>query len=143
MGSKSRTKGKCAELEVVHILRDSGAFPDAARDIEQVRGHDNGRDIINTGEWTIQVKRRAVMDRGTVLKGLAEASAAATAAAPLAACVHRGDREAWKVTCDIADLAWFYSRQAWAGTCFPVEMLLSEWCEMVVDCKERWGGNDE
>ncbi len=127
MGSKSRTKGKSAELEVVHILRDSGAFPEAERDLEQTRGTDNGRDIIDTGEWTLQIKRRAKMDRSTVLRGLAEASAAATAAAPLAA---------W-------DLAWFYSRHAWAGTCFPVEMLLSEWCEMVNDVRERWEDSDE
>jgi hypothetical protein len=143
MGSKSRTKGKSAELEVVNVLRDSGAFPAAARDLAQTRVGENGRDIINTGEWTLQIKRRAAMDRSTVLRGLAEASAAATAAAPLVACVHRGDREAWKVTCDIADLAWFYSRHAWAGTCFPVEMLLSEWCEMVNDVRERWEDSDE
>jgi len=143
MGSKSRTKGKCAELEVVHILRDSGAFPEAERDIEQVRGHDNGRDIIGTAPWLIQVKRRATMDRSTVLRGLKEASKSMTLAEPFSACVHRGDREPWKVTCSVSDLAWFYSRQPWAGTCFPVEMLLSEWCEMVNDVRERWEDSDE
>jgi hypothetical protein len=143
MGSKSRTKGKSAELEVVHILRDSGAFPDAERDLDQVRGTDNGRDIINTGVWTLQIKRRATMDRSTVLRGLEEALAAATAAEPLAACVHRGDREVWKVTCDIADLAWFYSKRAWAGPRCTVEMLLLEWCEMVNDVRERWEDSDE
>ncbi len=143
MGRKSRTKGKCAELEVVNVLRDSGAFPDAARDLDQTRVGNNGSDLINTDPWKIQIKRRASMDRSTVLRGLAEASAAATAAAPLAACVHRGDRGAWRVTCDIADLAWFYSRHAWAGTCFPVEMMLDAWCEMVVDTRTRWENGNE
>jgi len=59
MAKKSRTKGKVAELEVVHILRDTGAFPDAERDLDQVRGTDNGRDIIGTNPWVLQVKRRA------------------------------------------------------------------------------------
>lgn len=135
MGSKSRTKGKSAELEVVGILRS--VFPDAARDLDQTRGTDNGSDLINTDPWCIQIKRRAVMTRGIVLAGLAEASNAATASAPLAACVHRGDREPWKVTCDINDLSWVYSRRAWCGQCFPVEMLLSEWCEALKDARER------
>jgi hypothetical protein len=143
MGKTSRTKGASAERQVCAILRDSGVFPDAARDLDQTRVGENGRDIINTGEWTLQIKRRATMDRSTVLRGLKEASAATTAAAPLAACVHRGDREVWKVTCDIEDLAWFYSKRAWAGPRCTVEMLLLEWCEMVVDTRTRWEDSDE
>ena len=134
----SRRKGKAAELEVVHILRDTGAFPGAERDLEQTRGHDNGRDIIGTDPWTIQVKRRAKMDRATTLRGLAEALSSCTDEAPYAACIHRGDRQMWRVTCDLSHLAWYYTDAPWCGRTMPVTMLLDDFCWMVTRlCREQ------
>jgi hypothetical protein len=103
MGSKSRTKGKAAELEVVHILCNAGPFPEAERDLDQVRGHDNGRDIIGTPDFVIQVKRRARVTQSVIEAGLAEATASTTPADPFAVCIHRSDRQPWRVTMDFYD----------------------------------------
>jgi hypothetical protein len=132
----SRRKGKAAELEVCKILRDTGAFPDAERDLEQARGADNGRDIVATDPWCLQVKRRANMDRATALRGLAEASHSATESAPYAACIHRSDRAKWHVTCDLADLAWYFTNTAWCGRTVPVEMTLEDWCAVVREVQQ-------
>lgn len=131
MGKTSRTKGAAGENEVCKILRESGAFPEAQRDLEQTRGHDNGRDIVGTGKWVLQVKRHATISRGVILKGLAEASDSTTAEAPYAACVHRSDREEWRVTCDVNDLAYYFEGKPWCGPCVPVTMLLDEFCGVV------------
>ena len=100
MGSKSRTKGKSAELEVVHILREHGPFPNAERDLEQVRGTDNGRDIVSTPGFVIQVKRRARVTQSVIESGLAEAAGSTTDEDPFAAVWHRSDRQPWRVTMD-------------------------------------------
>jgi hypothetical protein len=97
----SRRKGKAAELEVCSILRDTGAFPDAERDLEQTRGHDNGRDIVNCDPFTIQVKRRKRITQAVIDGGLREAMASTTPDAPIAVVVTRSDREPWRVTFDI------------------------------------------
>ena len=100
MGSKSRTKGKAAELEVVHVLRERGPFPNAERDLEQVRGEDNGRDIIETPGFVVQVKRRARVTQSVIEAGLAEAAGSTTDDDPLAVVWHRSDRQPWRVTMD-------------------------------------------
>ena len=97
MGSKSRTKGKAAELEVVHILREHGPFPNAERDLEQVRGTDNGRDIIGTDEFVIQVKRRKRVTQSVIEAGLVEA-AGSTGPDEFGVCIHRSDCQPWRVT---------------------------------------------
>ena len=130
MGKKSRTKGAAAELEVRNLLREHGPFPDADRDLEQVRGTDNGRDLIGCDPWCIQVKRRAKMTRGVILEGLEEA--ARTAEEPLySACIHRGDREPWMVTCFLWELIWLAGGRVDASMSIPVTMTLEDWCAMV------------
>jgi hypothetical protein len=130
MGSKSRTKGKSAELEVVHILREHGPFPNADRDLEQVRGTDNGRDLIGCDPWCIQVKRRAKMTQGVILAGLAEAEASTTDDAMYGACIHRGDREPWMVTCRLYDLIWLAG--GWPDTSgrITATVPLLQWCKL-------------
>ena len=102
MGKASRTKGKAAELEVVHILRDHGPWPNAERDLDQVRGHDNGRDIIGTPEFVIQVKRRAKITAGVVETGLNEAFYSADID-EYPVCAHRSDRGSWRVSMTLID----------------------------------------
>ena len=131
MSKMQRTKGASAEREVCAILRESGAFPNAERDLEQTRGHDNGRDIVNTGGWVLQVKRRATMTRGVILDGLAEAVISTTLEARYAACIHRSDRQPWLVTCDVNDLAMYFADIPWTGRCIPVQMTLEEFCGIV------------
>ena len=131
MSKMQRTKGASAEREVCAILRESGAFPHAERDLEQTRGHDNGRDIIGTDPWVLQVKRHAVVTRGVILAGLAEASGSTTPEAPYAACIHRSDRQPWFVTCDVNDLAMYFADIPWTGRCIPVQMTLEEFCGIV------------
>jgi hypothetical protein len=104
MGSKSRTKGKAAELEVRNKLREYGPFPNADRNLDQVRGDDDsGRDIIGTPDFVIQVKRRARVTQSVIEAGLAEATASTTPADPFAVCIHRSDRQPWRVTMDFYD----------------------------------------
>ena len=102
MGSKSRTKGKSAELEVVHILREYGPFPEAERDLDQVRGHDNGRDIIGTPDFAIQVKRRAKVAAGVIEAGLNEAFYSAELD-EYPVCAYRSDRGSWRVSMTLID----------------------------------------
>jgi hypothetical protein len=102
MGSKSRTKGATAEREVVAILRRNGPWPDAERDLDQVRGHDTGRDIINTYGVCIQVKRRARVAAGVIESGLDEAFYSAEEH-EYPVCVHRSDRGTWRVTMTFTD----------------------------------------
>lgn len=109
MGKKSRTKGATAELEVCAILRE--VFPDVERDLEQTRGHDNGRDLINTGEWCFQVKRRAKMTPGVIEGGYEEAMH--TLGTVWAAVIHREDRGQWKTTTDIMSLVQFVTGMPW------------------------------
>ena len=101
MGKASRTKGKAAELEVVHILREHGPFAHAERDLEQARGSDNGRDLIGCEAFVVQVKRRARVTQGVIEAGLAEAAACTDDESPFAVCVHRSDRQPWRVTMDL------------------------------------------
>ena len=105
MGSKSRTKGKAAELEVVHILREHGPWPNPERDLDQVRGSDNGRDIVNTGDMVIQVKRRAKMTTSVITMGMIEALSSRDHVSEYAICVHRSDRGPWRVTMAIDELS--------------------------------------
>ena len=100
MGKASRTKGAAAEREVVAILRDHGPFPYADRDLEQVRGTDNGRDIVNTPGMCVQVKRRKRVTQSVIEAGLAEAAGSTTDDDPLAVVFHRSDRQPWRVTMD-------------------------------------------
>ena len=102
MGKTSRTKGATAEREVAAILRNTGTFPDAERDLEQVRGTDNGRDLIGTPGFAIQIKRRKKITAGVVEAGLREAFQSADVV-ELPVCVHRSDREAWRVTMTLDD----------------------------------------
>ena len=102
MGSKSRTKGKAGELEVAAILRAYGPFPNAERDLEQVRGTENGRDIIGTPGFVVQVKRHARVTQSVIENGLTEAAGSA-ADDELVACVHRSDRQDWRITMNLLD----------------------------------------
>jgi hypothetical protein len=108
-----------------------------------VRGHDNGRDLVGTDPWTIQVKRHATMTRGVILAGLAEATASITDDAPRPICIHRGDREPWMVTMTVETLALIAPKGSifTSGSCgrwwvidevrnLPVTMTLEDWCEM-------------
>jgi len=104
MGKKSRTKGATAELEVCAILRE--VFPDVQRDLDQVRGHNNGRDLIGTGKWCFQVKRRAKMTRGVIEAGYREAVTAAAKGSNQVIVIHRSDREEWMVSTKMKDLFW-------------------------------------
>ena len=138
MGKTSRTKGAQAEREVARILRESGAFPDAQRDLDQTRGHDNGRDLIGTDTWVMQVKRRAKMTRGVVLRGLAEARSTVVAASAAGddsvvytACIHRGDCEQWMVT-----TACIVIGSTLASCGVDATMTLDDFCNMVRSCDE-------
>ena len=109
MGSKSRTKGKAGELEVVHILREYGPFPNAERDLEQVRGTENGRDIIGTPGFVVQVKRHARVTQSVIEAGIAEAMASTDNENPFPVCVHRSDLQQWRVTMSLyqwPDMVW-------------------------------------
>ena len=132
MGSKSRTKGKTAELEVCAILREHGPFPEAERDLEQVRGHDNGRDIIGTPDFVIQVKRRARITPAVIHMGLIEALSSRNHVSEYAVCVHRSDRAPWRITMAIDELF----RMTNYGEEFRVlygnlvEMDFIRWCDL-------------
>lgn len=134
MGSKSRTKGKSAELEVVHILREHGPWPDVERDLEQVRGTDNGRDIVNTEPTTIQVKRRKRITPAVIEAGLHEAEASKDHPTDYAACVHRSDHAPWRATMTVGDLTDMLGG-GWTSfgemTDALVEMDFVEWCRLV------------
>ena len=131
MSKMQRTKGASAEREVCAFLRESGAFPHAERDLEQTRGFNNGRDIIGTGMWVLQIKRRATMTRGVILAGLDEATFSKESEEQFAACIHRSDRHPWLVTCDVNDLAMYFADIPWTGRCIPVQMTLEEFCGIV------------
>ena len=131
MSKMQRTKGASAEREVCAILRESGAFPNAERDLEQTRGHDNGRDIVNTDPWVLQVKRRAKMTQGVIIKGLDEAEESADIDTLYAACIHRGDRQPWLVTCWLSDYIWLCGGRVGAEHHVPVQMTLEEFCGIV------------
>jgi len=138
MGKTSRTKGATAEREVCAILREHGPWPEAERDLDQVRGHDNGRDIINTPGVCIQVKRRKKVTVGVIEAGLREA-VLSMGVEDSAACVHRGDRGAWRVTMAIDELTFIANNcegvavSYWKHRNALVEMDLIEWCEL---CRE-------
>ena len=136
MSKMQRTKGASAEREVCAILRESGAFPNAERDLEQTRGHDNGRDIVNTGEWCIQVKRRAKMTQGVILAGLDEAEGSMDEESLYAACIHRGDRERWWVTCWLSDQILICGGRVGARHHIPVQMTLEDFCGIVRTVEE-------
>ena len=136
MSKMQRTKGASAEREVCAILRESGAFPHAERDLDQVRGHDNGRDIIGTDPWVIQCKRRATMTRGVIHAGLDEATFSKESEKQFAACVHRGDRQPWLVTVWTNDLARYFAGHKWPGKSFRVQMTLEEFCGIVRTVEE-------
>ena len=131
MSKMQRTKGASAEREVCAILRESGAFPNAERDLEQTRGHDNGRDVVNTDPWVLQIKRHAVVTRGVILAGLAEASGSTTEQARYAACIHRSDRHPWLVTCWLSDYIRLCGGRVGAEHHVPVQMTLEDFCGIV------------
>jgi len=109
MGKKSRDKGASAEREVCKILRDYGPWANAERDLEQVRGSDNGRDIINTQPWVFQVKRRKSITRDVIMTGIVEAISADVDNEEyyLAACIHRSDYQDWSISMLLGDfLIW-------------------------------------
>ena len=130
MGKKSRTKGAKAENDVCAILREHGPWPNAERDLDQVRGHDNGVDIYEE-PFAIQVKRRKRITAGVVETGLTEA----TQSAPVgfyAACIHRSDRAEWRVTMTVGDLTDLGGGRTTFGEMADalVEMDLVEWCRL-------------
>ena len=170
MSAKSRTKGKSAELEVCALLREHGPWPDAERDLEQVRTREcwkchgegtvkrpvptsmypdarvecagpdcngtgtlpNGRDIINTEPCVIQVKRRARITPSVIETGWQEALVAGDNL-DYSVCIHRSDRQPWRVTMsasDFFDLAGGGCPAAISRETPLVEMDFIEWCQL-------------
>ena len=132
MGSKSLIKGKKAEREVCAILREYGPWPNAERDLDQVRGHDNGRDIVNTEPVVIQVKQWKRVTPAVIEAGLHEAEDSKDHSTDYAVCVHRSDRAPWRVTMTVADLTDLGNGWTTFGEMADalVEMDLVEWCRL-------------
>ncbi len=129
MSKKSRTKGKSAELEVVKILRKHGPWPEAARDLEQVRGEDSGIDIINTGAWAFQVKRHKKITESLIRSAIYEAMETDHTKKP--ACIHRQDyQRKWRISlfaCNFGS-GWYYDSNP------IIELDLIDFCKL---CKEE------
>lgn len=135
MGSKSILKGKIAEREVCAILREHGPWPNAERDLEQVRGTDNGRDIVNTEPVVFQVKWWKRITAAVIEAGWTEAHESKTSSTDYSVCVHRSDRADWRVTMIVSDYLDLIGGECRSGLgemadAF-VEMDLIEWCRLV------------
>ncbi len=137
MGSKSILKGKRGEREVCAILREHGPWPDADRDLDQVRGHDNGVDIIHTEPVVIQVKRRKRITPAVIQRGWVEAFGSKPYPTDYPVCVHRSDHQPWRVTMTIADYLDLIGGSCRSGLGEMVdafvEMDFVEWCRL---CRE-------
>jgi len=96
VSGKSRNKGAAAEREVVRLLRDSGRFPAAARELEQYQAS-LGRDLRGTEPWCLQVKRHKGFTPRVLERALQEAAEAADDHYAIPAVFFRGDRQPWRV----------------------------------------------
>jgi len=123
-GKKSRDKGMAGEIEARDILRT--AWPECERDLEQTRGEDNGRDLINTEPWVFQVKRHKKITQGIILDGLVEAMIVALAEDKLPAVIYRGDREDWRITAHANDFLYFIGETHWLWPTNP-RMTMDLW----------------
>lgn len=97
MGKKSRDKGAGGEYEVRDLFRAAGWLA-ADRDLDQVRGCDNGRDLINTSPYCVQVKRYAKpLTDAQVEQALHEAELSVDDCYRYPVVFYRADRKPWGV----------------------------------------------
>lgn len=164
MAKKSRTKGAAAENEVARILRENTPWVEAERNLDQCRlkgrhgivtdlegNHHlgdpladpdlNGVDLINTGTWALQVKRYAQMPPSIINKGLQEAQAGINYDPfEFAACIHRSDRQPWRVTTDLEDLVNYTTGNVpllYTANSARVSMGLVQFCIVVTQVEAR------
>jgi len=104
MGAHSRNKGAVFERKVAELCRDSGIWPDAARELDQVRGYDNGRDLLGTDPWLFQLKRYKVVTAGVIDKALAEGGRSIDMRYKFVVAVWKSDRKPIMATLLIDDL---------------------------------------
>ena len=142
MSARSVRKGKRGEREVVRELRR--LWPGAERDLEQVRGENNGRDVVGCAPWCGQIKRAAKVTPGRVERGLAEAATwvgqtvATDEYRPVV--IHRSDRAPWRVSARLSDLVSVALRSPviWGRRGDPVvEVGLEEWLQVCADAMGR------
>ena len=126
MSKRSRTKGRSAEQEVVRILR--GHWPEAGRNLDQVKAGGSGRDLEGTSPWCIQVKRRVRMTPAVIDAGLAEAIESLDGDRwRYAAVIHRSDRQPWTVTVPLRHLARALGDHSFTLPDEPVSLPLARW----------------
>ena len=92
----------------------------------------NGRDIVNTEPVVIQVKQWKRITSAVIEAGLHEAEDSKDHSTDYAACVHRSDRAAWRVTLTVGDLTDLGGGRTTFGEMADalVEMDLVEWCRL-------------
>jgi hypothetical protein len=125
-----------SEQELARLLQST--WPDAARDIEQVRGTDNGRDFVGTSPFCIQSKRRAKVVPFDIRTGLNEAAMSTDSEYPFPVVAWRSDREPWRVTMRLSTMIGFTvmtegrERLPWDSLENPlITMELTDWLEFV------------
>jgi len=100
----SRTKGKNGELEAVRLLRPF--FPNCKRSFGQARSGKECPDIINTGQYWIEVKRRKAFTPQTLWSAWTKALDDWGKSSRYLVMMYRADREKWRVWVCEQDIGW-------------------------------------
>jgi hypothetical protein len=108
-GAHSRNKGANFERKIAMLMRMSGVWPLAERELDQVRGFENGRDLIRTEPFCVQCKAHKAVAPGLIKSAMLEAAKSRDRRYRLPVVVWKSDRKPITATMMIDDFLWFFS----------------------------------